>query len=168
MSHLFLLILLALPLTAQAVIIDNGKPIGTENHLSVDVLSGGATESVVFTTELGSIFDPNFAPIPVTENLVSSYRAFVDPGSDGQGFALHGSAPVRNPADNSVSSFGAFTGAYGNTIHWEAVSDLDTGRAVLYTDYTFTADTPGPSALCVFINTSTQIFRIPATMFSAP
>lgn len=148
MNHLFLLILLALPLTAQAVVIDNGVPIGNYYHWSVDVLTGGATESVVFTTRVYNNA-PTFGSTLITESVVSSYRVFVDPGNDGQGFALQGSEPVRNSADNSVSSSGAFVGANGNTIHWEAVSRLGNASSLqplLRTNYTFTVDanTPGP------------------------
>jgi len=147
MSHLFLLILLALPLTARAIVIDNGIPIGNVHHLSVDVLTGGATESVVFTMRRYNSNNPIDPNDLITHNVVSSYRAFVDPGNDGHGFALHGSDPVRR-SDNSVSSTGAFTGANGNTIHWEAVSSMGNywPPAHLNTTYTFTVDanTPGP------------------------
>jgi hypothetical protein len=120
MSHLFVLVLLALPLAAQAIVIDNGIPLGTVGHWSVDVLTGGATQSAVFTTNRFN------SPEVVTENVVSSYRVFVDPGIDGQGFALQGSEPAIFDSNRVISS-GTFVGANGTSIHWEAISRVEPG-----------------------------------------
>lgn len=139
MSHLFVLILLALPLAAQAIVIDNGIPMGAVGHWSVDVLTGGATQSAVFTTQI-----PTSGAV-VTENVVSSYRVFVDPGIDGQGFELQGFEPIMDIFNNNrVSSSGTFVGANGNTIHWEAISRVEPGTKHLATGYSFFSDTGEP------------------------
>lgn len=104
MTYLFLLILLALPLVAEAIVIDNGIPVGTRGHWSVDVLTGGATRDAVFTTERY-----NSPDVVVTESVVSTYRVFVDPGIDGQGFELIGSEPEGDIFDSTlIRSSGTF------------------------------------------------------------
>ena len=91
--------------SAQAIVIDNGIPIGTVGHWSVDVLTGGAVGGVMFTTQR---YDSTEV---VTEDFVSTYKAFVDPGIDGGGFQLNGSDPVGDSIDpNMVLSPGTFVG----------------------------------------------------------
>ena len=117
-----------LPLAAQAIIIDNGVPAGTTGHFSVNVGTGGAVNSAVFTARR---FD---SPAIDTTSLVSQYLTFADPGNEGKGFALVGSAPER--LGNGVFSFGDFEGANG-TIAWEALSRIEANPTRLSTRIDF-------------------------------
>lgn len=140
-SMLIALGLLSSISVAEAIVIDNGIPIGTEGHLSVDMLTGGGIRSMVSTTKRYNSTEL------VDVNVVSSYRVFVDPGIDGQGFELLESEPVRTDTFNSgsfVSSEGTFVGTNGNTINWTAVSRAISqnfqGEPFLTTTYSFIVD----------------------------
>jgi hypothetical protein len=78
---------LALPLAAQAIVIDNGILEGTPGHFSADIGTGGATSRVVFAA-------PGFdSPEVVTTSLVSQYQAFADVGNNGAA-VLHSGGPA--------------------------------------------------------------------------
>lgn len=117
---------------AQAIEISNGIPEGEVGHYSADILTGGATNSVVSTTQLPS-------GEVVTENLVSEYRVFVDPGNDGGGFTLEGTepAPITSFGAAAVRSTGTFQGESGQTIAWTAVSRIFDDGSTLNTIYSF-------------------------------
>lgn len=134
MRHLFLLSLLALPLSAQAIVIDNGIPIGTVGHWSVDVQSGGATQNVVTTTL-------NASGAVVTESIVSDFRVFVALSPNSPGFALQGSPPEEITQTNSVHSSGTIAGNNG-LIRWEANSGIFTPDQNISTNYVFDSDGP--------------------------
>lgn len=113
--------------SAEAIVLNNGIPIGTRGHFSADVLTGGAIRgNTSFTTR------PSNSQELITLNIIGDYRTFVDPGIDGQGFELQGSEPViiEQPTEFSpnrnftVRSFGEFIGANGNTVGWEVTSIL--------------------------------------------
>ena len=126
--------------SVQAIVIDNGIPIGNIQHVSADVSTGGAVSDVVYTASRDpTVFNTNDV---VTENVVNTYRTFVDPGIDGQGFELIGSEPARDPFNsNSITSFGSFVGGNGNTIRWFAYTRTDPRR--LYVASIIIFDTAG-------------------------
>ena len=73
---------LALPLAAQAIVIDNGIPEGTPGHFSADIGTGGATSRVVFAARG---FD--------SPEVVTTYQAFADVGNNGAE-VLHSGGPA--------------------------------------------------------------------------
>lgn len=113
--------------SVQAIVIDNGIPIGSIGHVSADVSTGGAVSDVVYTMSRDpSVFNTNDV---LTENVVNTYRTFVDPGIKRRGFELIGSEPARDPFNsNSITSFGSFVGENGNTIRWFAYTRTDPRR----------------------------------------
>lgn len=122
-----------LPLAAQAVVIDNGIPIGMVGHWSVDVQTGGSSFGAMLTTTTvsGDV---------VTAPVLSSYEAYVDPGNNGGGFALEGDAPVLE--NGEVRSSGSFQGASG-TISWVARSSVPPNAQFLRTSYRFNVTSGG-------------------------
>ena len=69
----------ALSWPAHALKIDNGLPEGTPGRFSAEIETGGAVSSALYTTRR---FD---SPEIITVNLVSQYKAFVDPATMGRG-----------------------------------------------------------------------------------
>lgn len=125
---------LALTSSAQAIRIENGIPLGEEGHLSAEVGTGGASNSVVYGTH-----EFNSTEI-VTIETVARYAVFVDPGNDGEGFQLQGLDPTIDE-NGVVRSTGGFIGANDNTIEWEATSEIF-GTGVLGTLYRFQSGGP--------------------------
>src|SRR5262249_41612923 len=128
--------------SAWGIEISNGIPQGTLGSWTVDVETGGAAITGVLTAQ------PLHADTLVTGNVVFSYLGYVDPGADGQGFALSSeSAPMQNPVDpNIVTSSGSFAGTNDNTIDWVVVSAIASGSPDMVNVYTFAAEsgTLGP------------------------
>lgn len=133
-------LLLSLPMAANAVVIDNGVPQGTLGHWSVDVLTGGETTAAFVTAQRLASGDV------ATPDVVFEYLSFVDPGIDGGGIRLGDSSDaVPDPNDPSiVSSSGSFGGANQNTIDWTATSTIAPGSQVMVTRYTFRTSNGGP------------------------
>jgi hypothetical protein len=140
--------LLSVPVGAQVseVKINNGISRETVGHYEVTVTTGGETrEAVVTAARLAS------NDIIVGTDVVFDYFSYVDPGIDGGGFRLFGSAPVVDPLNpNIVTSNGSFTGFnqpganQPNTILWTAVSSIAPSGQVMNTRFTFTTANGGP------------------------
>lgn len=138
--------------SAQAIVIDNGIPIGTVDHWSVDVLSGGATQSVVTTTL-------NASGAVVTESIVSDFRVFVALGPNSPGVALQGSPPVRGDifSPNTARSSGTIAGANGKIIRWETFSSVSASETAIITNYFFYSDGPiGPLRVYAYLDADIQ------------
>lgn len=122
----------------QAEIISNGIPQGTIGHWSVDVLTGGESDSAFVTANRrtsGDIF---------TENIVYSYATFVDIGDIGNAFRLQGSEPIIDPVNpNTISSNGSFEGENGNTIDWVATSSIVAESSKMTTRFSFSSRDAG-------------------------
>lgn len=122
--------------SARAVFIDNGIPVGTVGHFSLDMLTGGESNEAYLSASRvasGDVF---------TENVLFDYFSYVDPGNDGGGFRLAGSAPVVDGVDpNKVSSNGSFLGDAGNTILWSVTSSIPPGGSIMTNVVTFAAET---------------------------
>src|SRR5262249_59160979 len=101
--------------SAWGIEISNGIPQGTLGSWTVDVEAGGEATTGILTAQL------LHADTLGTGNVVFSYLGYVDPGADGQGFALSSeSPPMQNPVDpNIVPSSPSFAGTNDNTIDWE-------------------------------------------------
>ncbi len=136
---LFLVVAAGLVSTARpasAVVIDNDLPSATVGSWAVDVTTGGETRTALLTANRLASADT------LNTDIIFDYFSYVDPGNDGAGFRLAGTAPTVDAADpDKVTSSGTFTGADGNTIDWTVVSSIADGSPVMRSVFTFSAET---------------------------
>ncbi len=131
-SHIFKLLLggaaSILAAFSYAVVIDNDKTKTQGGFFSIDVTSGGETETVLIT-------DPG-ASHP-GEDIAYGYEAYIIVA--GSSSRLSGSTPV-SIGDDKLSSNGTFTGSSGNTISWTVESSIANDALQMRNVYTFTAN----------------------------
>jgi hypothetical protein len=119
----------------DSIRIDNDIPLGTLGHWDVDVNTGGESNSAQLTASRLASGDI------VTEDVLFDYYSYVDTGNNGGGFQLSsGADPTQVGSDpDKVQSTGSFTGANGNTINYTVTSSIANGDSVMYSTFTFTA-----------------------------
>lgn len=122
---------------ASTTLIDNDIPLATLSHWDVDVQTGGESRSAQLTASRLASGDI------VTEEVLFDYFSYVDTGNNGGGFQLStGADPVQVGGDpDKVESTGSFIGAAGNTINYKVTSSIDDGDSVMFSTFTFTAQT---------------------------
>lgn len=127
---------------AQAIVLDNGIPLGEVGHFSADVQTGGVVDTVISTTRLES-------GEVITQDLVHQYHTLVDTGSAGNAFILAGSEPfiVDLAEGRAVRSTGVFSSENENglvTVLWTVDTLIEAGDISLSTRYLFEAQPPDP------------------------
>ena len=116
--------------SANALVIDNDIASGTLGYFSVDVTTGGESRSADITANRLASADV------YTTDLLYDYFSYVDVGAGA--FRLTGS-PSASSGDDSVTSFGAFTGDQGQSINWSVESVIADGDNTMTSTFTFTA-----------------------------